>query len=362
MKEMPAITTTQTFVMLFIGQILLNLTYNPLLFSSENMWDHIVSTVLSFLAVFIIFCPIYFLYKRDPKTNIVKTSVNAFGKFGIIIALLYVLYYLFASCYSLCVFNIFTKNVMSPKTSLWLVSFAVGIASWYGASKGIEGLARACLIIFFMILASMIFLFCALTPRIDDLNYAPLMYEGTSSVFDGAMSMIAQNFCIPAVAVLFPFVKGNFKKGIFFWNISSHLFLASIIFLVVGSLGDYAKTQMFPIYTAVTVAEIGALKRMDSIFLGLWTTSLFCNISLFLFLISNIFENLWGKKAAKISLLFCALFISSFSAISSSDMEFLKDIYNVNIILGLTAVVTILLPCLLLLVKPIKTPEPDVNT
>jgi hypothetical protein len=29
MKEMPAITTTQTSVMLFISQILLNLAYNP---------------------------------------------------------------------------------------------------------------------------------------------------------------------------------------------------------------------------------------------------------------------------------------------------------------------------------------------
>jgi spore germination protein len=318
------------------------------------MWDHIVSMFFSFLTVFLIFCPIYFLYKKNPKLNIIESSVNFLGKFGFIFGLIYAIYYLFASCYSLCVFNIFISNVVSPKTSLWLVSFAVGMTCWYGASKGIEGLARASWIIFFMITVSMIFLFCALMPRIDSLNYTPLLYNGPDEAINGTVSMVAQNFCIPTIAMLFPFVRGNLKKGMFFWNLASHVFLAAIILLVIGSLGDYVKTQMFPVYTAVTVAEIGALKRLDSIFLGLWTTTLFCKISLFLFLISNIFESLWGKKASKISLIVSGLSVSALSALGSYNIELLKSVYNANIILGFTMIVSIVLPCIIVLLGLIK--------
>lgn len=346
------ITSMQAFIMLFVSQILLNLTYNPLMSAQNNMWDNTISTIVSFLLVFLSLIPIYLLYKPDENNNLIKKFTIYFGKTGIIISLIYALYYLFANCYSLCVFNIFIANVMSPNTSLWTVSLAVGLTSWYGASKGIEGLARASFIIFFMIIASIIFLFCALVPRIDKLNYTPI--EGMNNVVSGTINMISQNFCMAAIVTMLPFVKGNIKNSIFFWNFLSHLFLVLIIFLTVGSLGDYLKTQMFPVYTAATIAEIGALKRLDSIFLGLWTTSLFCKISLFNFLISNIFKEIFSKKVAKNALMFSSIFLIIFATISSYNFEFLKFLYNSNFVFCFTILVTVILPCFLLCFKRTK--------
>jgi spore germination protein (amino acid permease) len=337
------------FAMLFISQILLYLTYNPLTHFSYDIWDHIVAALVSPFATLILILPVYILHKKDPSSSVVKKLKLNLKTFGFFLAFIYIVYYLFACCFSLCVFNIFISNVMSPKNSLWIISICVGFASWYAASKGIESLARASSIILFLLLTSIIFMFCSLILKIDFLNYMPPMYKGAENAVSGMYALVSQNFCIAAIGGIFPFVKNNVKKSLVSWVLLSHVFLILIIILVVGSLGDYLKTQMFPVYTAATVAQIGALQKLDSIFLALWTTSLFCKISMFSFLISNAFKELLGKKAAKILLAISTLFVITISTVFSCNSELLKIIFNPSFGIVFTLVVTLLIPGILII-------------
>ena len=40
-----------------------------------------------------------------------------------------------------------------------------------------------------------------------------------------------------------------------------------LILVIVGALGDFIRTQIYPIYAAASVAELGIFKRVDALFL-----------------------------------------------------------------------------------------------
>jgi len=347
MIKKTVITAPQLFNMLFISRSLVNLTYNPVIYiSGENIFDYIISSLISFLLNFILILPVYFLYKLDKNSDIIEKFTFIFKKTGIIFAFIYIIYFLLVNCYSLSSFNIFMTNAMNPDISAWLVSISVVLAACYGANKGIEGLARTCGVVLVMIIISLVFLICALLPEVDEINYTNFFQDGFLQSSKGILMNISQNFCIPALGILLPMAKGNIKKNIFFWNFYIHVIWINVIFLLVGSLGDYLKTQIFPVYTAVSISKIGALKRLDAIYLGLWTMALFCKISLFLFLISQIFNKLFGEKAKKISLYSSACFIIIFSSIFFEN----NFLYNLNFLFIFNILTAFILPGILLLI------------
>ena len=100
-----------------------------------------------------------------------------------------------------------------------------------------------------------------------------------------------------------PLTKGNIRKGFFAWVFSTHITLIILILVIVGVLGDFVKTQIFPIYAAASVAEMGIIKRVDALFFAVWTTCLFVKISLGLHLFSLCVKKILGEKAARISIL-----------------------------------------------------------
>lgn len=354
MTKKPVITASQLFGILFISRMIVNITYSPLMVGTTNMWDHVISAAISFIAVFILIIPMYKICTIRPNMTIADNSYFLLGKIGYILVIIYALYYLFVSCHTLSLFNVFITNVMNPNTPLIALSVAIILASCYGAYKGIEALARASGIILFIICIALIFLVAALLPHIDTVNYTPLMYSGTKQVSGGILLMLSRTSCIPAMAMLLPMVKGNIKKSIFVWNTATYAVVALLIFVMVGALGDYLRTQMFPVYTATNVAELGILKRLDALYLGIWASGLFIKISLFLLCFSLCMSRMFGDKIGRISILFGGTVVAVLSIIIAKFRYFYKYIYNLNFLLVLTIITGIIIPLILLAVDYIK--------
>lgn len=355
MTKKSIITVSQLFCILFVSRLIIHLTYNPTMAFSDSMWDHLVSAFLSFLITFILYVPIYKLYKVRPDMNVADNCYYLLGKLGFILVSIYAIYYLFICVHTLSLFNIFVANVMSPKVSLFVLSFAVTLVSCYGAYKGLEGLVRSAGIILFLICISIIFLVIALVPSISTLNYIPLMYNGPEQAINGTLLMLSKSSSLAAMAMLLPLVKGNVKKGMIFLNIAIYLSISLFILLIVGALGDYLKIHIFPVYAATSMAQLGMFKRLNALYIGIWTTGLFIKISLFIFLFSMMIKRIFGDKSGRRAILIAGFIVSILSIVVAVSRELSYMVYNIYWVLGFTLLVGFIIPLFLLIIDYIKT-------
>lgn len=351
----PVITTGQLFGMLFISRMIVNMTYNPSTTGGESMWDHVLSCAISFVLTFLMVIPVYILCNLRGGIDIANISYLLLGKIGGIICFIYTLYFIFVAIYTLSMFNSFVSNVMSPKTPLLTLSFAVVIVASYAACKGIEGIARASFFILVLVVIAIIFIILALIPQVDVRNYPAFMYDGSSQTINGVILMFSRTSCIPAMAMLLPLSKGNKKTGIIIWNISVYLTIAILITVIVGSLGDYLKTQSFPIYTATCIAEMGILRKLDALYLGIWMTGLFVKISLFIYLASSCVKKVYRKRSFKMSASIIGLLIAILSFYASNSSKIISYFYNINIIAIFTLITAVIIPLFLIIVNLLKS-------
>ena len=57
------ISAAQLFVMLFISRTIVNITYSLYIAETSEMWDNLVSAVISFFLTLLMVIPVYLLYK-----------------------------------------------------------------------------------------------------------------------------------------------------------------------------------------------------------------------------------------------------------------------------------------------------------
>lgn len=349
MERKNIITTPQMFSLLFLCNIIVGITYNLPMSKSSNMWDHIISALIALLINFIIIIPNYKLYKINPTMNIADTCAVNFKKFGIFLLIIYGLYYLFAGCYTLSLFNIFVKDVVNPEISMFTLTLCVILASSYAASKGIEGLARSCTIILFIICIAIIFIIFTLVPQINIMNYSPLLYNGFKDAANGVIYLVSLSFYIPLFSIVAPFAKGNIKKILLTTCTFIYIFFILVVVVVTGSMGEYLKTQSFPIYSATSVAEIGVFRRLDAIYLGIFTSGLFITISLFLFAFFLVMKRIFGEKKGKIIIFAGDLIVLIISMILPQFQNISYVFYDMNFILIFTIITSFVIPLILLI-------------
>lgn len=305
MEKRPCISVSQLFTILFICRMVMSMTYGPMLIGNVEIWDHIVSSVVAFLATFFMVLPIYKLFMSNPKMNLLDNSYDLFGKASFFIILVYLIYYFLVSAHTLSVFESFVSNAVNPPISMPLLAMVLLASACYGAYQGLEALARTSgFIMAGTVLASSL-LVVSLLPSIEVINFKPLLYNGFSSAICGFKYMISQSFCLPALVVLLPLAKGNVKRGIFIWNIAIYLFFIMIISLIIGSMGDFASTQLFPVYTASGIGKFGAMRHLDSVYLGVWMSGIFLKLSVFIFLCGECVKKIFGEKMRNYIISFC---------------------------------------------------------
>lgn len=348
------ISVMQLFAMLFISRTVVNVTYSTYFAKNHRLWDWLIPTVVTCVLTLISLLPVYYLHKDDPKQGIIDRGYSLLGKAGIIIALIYAVYFLIVLCYTMSLFDLFVEEAMSPKISVIALSIGLLAASCYGAFKGIEAIARTSGIVFIGILLAGIILVCVLIPDIDPLNYVPVSFDDTQSLISGVVNMLSRNSCIAAMAVLLPFVKGNIRKGMVSWGLSIYAAIALLIFFLTGVLGDFLTTQSFPVYAATSLARIGVFERLDVIYLAVWTAGMFIKLSLFIFMIAAITEKVIGKTASKISMPITAVIVLLVSYVTTYSKDFMNFIFSDWLLFAATALTAVLFPLLFLIISKVK--------
>lgn len=348
------ITAGQLFVLLFISRAIVTITYSPELSSGDDMWNHLLSAIISFPMTLIMLIPTLFLRKFNRNMSVLEYGENIFKRLSIIISLFYAIYFIMVCGYGVAIYNKFLSLGVNGEAPIFAVAAAVLIASCYGAFKGIEAIARASGLILIGLIATILLLFFALTPSIDTENYRTILSISYDSVYNGTVLMLSRMSCIPAIAVLYPIVKGNVKKGSILWCSSIFILIMVSIILVTGSLGDYLKNSIFPVYQAAKTVNIGFLQRLDALFIGLWTAGLFCRLSLFLYLFALCVGKAFGKKTSRIAILVGGAAIFIFGMVTA-DMGFTSFMFNSTFWLWLTLTAAVFIPLFLLICYIIKS-------
>ena len=353
MEKRPCISVGQMFSLLFVSRMVITITYGTLLIGDSDIWDHLISACISFFATFLIILPIYKLFSMDKKMNIFDNFRDLMGKFGYAFILIYVFYFIVITFHTLNIFNSFISNAINPPLSIPLLSVFLLLSSCYGAFKGLEALGRTCTFIIVATVLSFIFLAISLFSSIETINFKPFMYESCESVYEGFFYMISQSSCLAAMAVLFPMAKGSKIKAIIFWNMGVYLSFVVIIALVVGTMGDFVETQLFPVYTAASIGKFGSLRHLDCLYLGIWISGIFLKTSLFLLLASEGIKKIWGEKVRRGFIIVFGI-LSSVLVFFIGNLKTLREISITNFLFIFLILIVVIFPIILIILKKRK--------
>ncbi len=350
MEKRPSVSVNQIFGMLFISRVVVIVTYGTLLIGDSELWDHLISVPISFFLTFIFVWPLYKLFCMDKNMNLMDNSKELVGKFSGIIIFIYIIYFLIISLHTLAIFNNFILNAVNPPISLPLLSVLLLFSACYGAYKGLEALVRTSGFIFMATVFSVIFLGVSLFYSIENINYTPFLYNGLESVKEGVIYMLSQSVCIPALAVLFPMAKGDYRKGMLLWNIGVYSVFGMVIILITGTMGDFVKTQLFPVYSAAGIGKFGTFRHLDALYLAIWMSCIFLKLSLFLLLAGEGVKKIFGEKIRKISIVIFSGLMSLFPFFYG-NFQVLHESFVTNILLIYLIVVAIIIPIIFLILK-----------
>ena len=353
MEKRPSVTVSQIFVMLFISRMVISMTYGTLLIGNCDTWDHIISAPIAFLLTFLLTYPIYKLFKMDIRMNLIDNIQELTGKLSILLISIYIIYYLIVSFHTLAIFNNFIINAVDPPMSIPLLSILLLSSACYGAYKGIEALARTSNFILMATILSIVFFSISLFSSIEPINFEPLFYNGYSSVIEGVFYMLSQSACIPALAVLFPMAKGNHKLGIFFWNTSVYIVFSIFIIFITGTMGEFATTQLFPVYTAAGIGKFGSFRHLDSLYLAIWMSGIFLKLSLFLLLAGEGIKKILGERARKISIIIFSAVMSAFPFFYE-NFQILREEFFTKLLFWYLILISIIIPIFVIVLKKVK--------
>lgn len=348
------ISVTQMVVLLLLNRIVINLAYSDVFADISKMWYGFYSTIGAFFITIVMLIPVYLLHKDDKNLNVVDNSYLLFGKAGMIIAFIYIFYFIWELVYNLALFDVFVSDIMSPNISGVTLSVIITLASIYGAWKGIEALSRTSTVIMFFLLIAVFFFSFSLLPNVDNYNFLPLTKDEMPTVWQEITAMVARNACIPCMALLLPLVRGNVKKGMVFWALFTYGSLAVLIMVTVGVLGPYISTQVFPVYVLASVGQLGVFERLDGLFLGAWAAGIFIKMSLFIYLVGVCMKRAFGDFVSRVSILACGAFVFIFGTLVPLFVSYENIIFNETILLCLTLTTAVIIPLLLLIVRKIK--------
>jgi hypothetical protein len=161
--------------------------------------------------------------------------------------------------------------------------------------------------------------------------------------------------------IFLPFVEGNVKKSFVTWSVVSSLSFSVIFLFVVGSLGGFADTQLFPTYTSVTLASFGLLERIDALETSIWILCVVLKLSLYFLVVIKSIKYSVNKVSDKTIGFFVAAGVSVVISVVSHNIERFSFLSSDILTVILFIICTVVLPvavCLYLKEAPCeKIPE-----
>ena len=313
------VTVGQIYTLLFISRISLSVMYSVFVSGMENIWDFLMPLIICIPVSILLLVPV-----NLSRKSVCDLSVEKFGKVGYAISVLYGIYFMCSGLYAIKALENFLKVILPSDINAQVVMTVLVIACIYAAVKGIEALSRMAAVVLGFILISSAIMFIYLIQGFAVENLMPVEYVTFSAVTDGVVFIISRMNTSAALNVLLPSSKGKLWKSAVIYSALIFLFMCFMLILFKGAVGDYINARELSVYQATEGA--GSLQRLNPFFIFVTMCSLFCNISVMLFAVSESVKVIFNKPKI-ISVISGIILIVLMIAVPESEILFDKYVW-----------------------------------
>ncbi|MFQ9872314.1 MAG: GerAB/ArcD/ProY family transporter [Oscillospiraceae bacterium] len=295
------IDTSEMILLLFIVRIFAVLTFSAK-GGAVNGLDEMLVLLGTFAVSFLLIIPLYFLIKLYPGKDIVDCTAVGLGQPAAkVTAALLWLFCIYTAASTSSTFEFFITTAVYPKNSHWIILITFLAACLYASTRGIEPIARVGIYIFFASMLSYFFILLALAPQVRLSNFTPLLSSSAKVLGDSVFYSMGLRVDTILFLMLIPQVKGRLTRAYVKVGVLALVVFELLTFITVGSLGNYLSTQIFPYYSAASVAEVSFFQRLDSLHMAIWVLVSFIRASLFLLVGSSCLNKLLPLRLHKFS-------------------------------------------------------------
>lgn len=351
------VTVTQFFALLYVsmlGTVFMYISSSTIMITTaEALLRPLVFAAVSIVAA----VPIYFLCKKNDYKEGLMCSGNS--KLYKAVALIYGAVYLLDALMTAGRFDLFASSELFPGTEM--TYFIIGLVAVCVALTfcGFGALGRASTVFTFVIVAATLFTSLTLAKEIDLLNFTPLFEPGVGKFFSDSILFCVQASEIGAVVIFFPEIEGNVKKHYIWWAVLSALSFSFVLFFVTGTLGNFADTQLFPTYSAVSLAKFGLFERLDALETAIWILCVVTKLTLYIMITVKSICFAFPRFSQKITAVSVGAIISGALIFISGNVMNFRFVSYTPLIVGVYLVPVIILPCVLLAANLIKRRKSD---
>lgn len=291
--------------------------------------------------------------RKFPGKTVVEFAPLVMGSFlGKIFGGILVVYYTILAATSLRIFAEMLKSVLLADTPRWVVLLAlVALITWI-VQNGLEDIAR------FTELLAPIIVLLLVAALLGDLRYMegirlrPILQSPPLALFEGFICALSYYGAIIILLMLYPYV--NAPKKLTVTSLVALLFAVIITMAffmgTVATFGVYETARMaWPVIELVKMVRIGEfLERMESLFLSVWLSIAFINVSVLAFCSISGWSQLFKLKNYR-KLTYPIMFVLLGLSLWPRDLLDVLAFYRINFTYGF--VISLLVPLFILLVS-----------
>lgn len=257
-------------------------------------------TIIALLFVYLVYC----LFKKFPGMDILDISEVLGGSiFKKIFGSIFIIYFVVSSSIFLRNFCECLKIIYYPNTEIIFVILFFIITVCTTNHLEFNATLKANLLIIPIVLASIIFLFCANLRNFTPQRVFPLLGNGFFSTF---VTGIGNLFSFSGIVFLYflpPLLKepSHFKKISILTIVISSIYLILAVSIILFMFNFFLTTdEIMPLYSAATYIEFGTFfQRLESVFLLIWMIAFACYLSIVSKFSIHIFKKISNIKDIK---------------------------------------------------------------
>ncbi len=262
---------------------------------TETVLRPLIFILVSFLAPI----PVFFVVKEHKRCVDSRVFIPKTKAFKVISAV-YAVCFFISALKTIARFDLFVSSELFPDKNIILFLLGIIVVCSVVSLCGVGSLARASVILFVLVIVSTAFVMVSLKSELSFLNFTPLFSNGMFSFLKDSLLFSFQITELGTLIMFLPFVQGNKKRSFALWSVLSGVCFSVVFFFVVGALGSFADTQLFPTYTAVTLASFGLLERVDALETSIWIICVVQKLSFYIFVVTKCLRYAFCKVSEKL--------------------------------------------------------------
>lgn len=263
------VSANQFFALLYLSLLSTVFMYLSTPHIKFAQTDALLRPLVFLLLSFIVSVPVFLVLKKHIQLKNNRQYIPK-TRFLRLVAFLYAAVYIVSILRTAARFDLFVSSELFPNSDMTVFLVAIIGVCAVLSFLGLGALSRAAGVFALVVCASTAVVMISLADEVDILNFTPIFENGLGEFFREGLFFALQATEIGTIIMFLPDLKGNVKKTFIGWTVLSSLSFSLIFFFVVGALGAFADTQLFPTYTSVTLASFGLLERIDALETAIW--------------------------------------------------------------------------------------------